>query len=238
LDFSFGASWRRVVVPEAAKSQRATATTLDCTELPAAVVPLEQAGGYQAHVIVRCLACILFGTLAAAPARADAPAYGPEIEDFDYAWPVQRFDLDSQRQKLHMSYLDVRPQRPNGRTIVLLHGKNFCAGTWETTIGALGEVGWRVIAPDQIGFCKSSKPERYQYSFQQLAANTHALLEHLGVARIALLGHSTGGMLAAGTRCSIRSKSSSWCSSTPSVWRIGRRSAHPGAASTSGTRVS
>ncbi|TMB42644.1 MAG: alpha/beta hydrolase [Deltaproteobacteria bacterium] len=95
-----------------------------------------------------------------------------------------------------MSYLDVRPQRSNGRTIVLLHGKNFCAGTWETTIRALGEAGWRVVAPDQIGFCKSSKPERYQYSFQQLAANTRALLEHLGVGRIALLGHSTGGMLA------------------------------------------
>ena len=127
---------------------------------------------------------------------AAAPAYGPELEGFDYAFPVQRFDFESQRQKLHMSYLDIRPQRPNGRAIVLLHGKNFCAGTWETTIRALSEAGWRVIAPDQIGFCKSSKPERYQYSFQQLAANTRALLDHLGVGRVALLGHSTGGMLA------------------------------------------
>lgn len=151
---------------------------------------------YQAHVIIRCLALVLLGVIAAAPVGATAVAYGPELEGFDYAWPVQRFDLESQRQKLHMSYLDVRPQRSNGRTIVLLHGKNFCAGTWETTIRALGEAGWRVVAPDQIGFCKSSKPERYQYSFQQLAANTRALLEHLGVGRIALLGHSTGGMLA------------------------------------------
>src|SRR4029077_6898988 len=50
--------------------------------------------------------------------------------------------------------------------------------------------------PDQIGFCKSSKPERYQYSFQQLARNTRDLLEQLGVARAVVLGHSTGGMLA------------------------------------------
>jgi len=119
------------------------------------------------------------------------------LEGFDYAYPVQRFDLESQRQTLHMSYLDVRPPRPNGRTVVLLHGKNFCAGTWEATIRVLGETGYRVVAPDQIGFCKSTKPERYQYSFQQLAANTHALLEHLGVKRIVLVGHSTGGMLAA-----------------------------------------
>ena len=60
----------------------------------------------------------------------------------------------------------------------------------------LSEAGYRVIAPDQIGFCKSSKPEHYQYSFQQLARNTHALLESLGVKDATIVGHSTGGMLA------------------------------------------
>ena len=134
--------------------------------------------------------------LLAAAAGADEAAYGPELEGFDYAFPVQRFELESQRQKLHMSYLDVRPRAPNGHTAVLLHGKNFCAGTWESTIRELTQAGYRVVAPDQIGFCKSSKPERYQYSFQQLAANTRALLDHLGVQRVTVLGHSTGGMLA------------------------------------------
>ena len=132
-----------------------------------------------------------------AAVAADEPAYGPELEGFPYAFPVQRYDFRSQRKKLHMSYLDVGPQAPNGRTVVLLHGKNFCTGTWENTIRALTQAGYRVIAPDQVGFCKSSKPAGYQYSFQQLAANTHALLEHLGVRRVILLGHSTGGMLAA-----------------------------------------
>src|SRR3954465_4149468 len=138
----------------------------------------------------------LLMVLMAAPAAESAPAYGPELEGFDYAWPVQRFEFESQRQKLHMSYLEVRPEKPNGRTVVLLHGKNFCAGTWEATIRALTGAGYRVIAPDQIGFCKSSKPDRYQYSFQQLAANTRALLDHLGVKRVTVAGHSTGGMLA------------------------------------------
>lgn len=50
--------------------------------------------------------------------------------------------------------------------------------------------------PDQVGFCTSSKPAHYQYSFQQLADNTHALLKQLGVKRTTVLGHSTGGMLA------------------------------------------
>ena len=125
-----------------------------------------------------------------------AASYGPELEGFDYAFPVKRFELRSQRQPLQMAYLDVAPGKANGRTAVLLHGKNFCAGTWESTIRALAQAGYRVIAPDQIGFCKSSKPERYQYSFEQLAANTRALLEKLGIQRVTLVGHSTGGMLA------------------------------------------
>src|SRR5689334_7798978 len=96
-----------------------------------------------------------------------------------------------------MGYMDVRPSRTsNGRTAVLLHGKNFCAATWEDTIKALSDAGYRVIAPDQIGFCTSTKPDGYQYSFRQLAANTNALLARLGVSHAILIGHSTGGILA------------------------------------------
>lgn len=96
-----------------------------------------------------------------------------------------------------MGYMDVPPQSPaNGRSLVLMHGKNFCGATWEGSIKALSAAGYRVIVPDQIGFCTSSKPEHYQYSFQQLAQNTHQLLARLGVSQASLLGHSTGGMLA------------------------------------------
>ncbi len=140
----------------------------------------------------------LFGALAlAAPAAAEpAPANGPDLEAFAYPHPVQRFAFTSQGVPLSMAYMDVAPATPNGRVVVLLHGKNFCAATWEGTIRALTDRGFRVIAIDQIGFCKSTKPEGYQFSFQQLAANTHALLASLGVEKAILLGHSTGGMLA------------------------------------------
>lgn len=129
-------------------------------------------------------------------AMADA-VYGERLEGFDYDYPVRQFTFTSQRQSLEMAYLDVAPTgQANGRTLVLLHGKNFCAGTWADSIRILAANGYRVVAPDQIGFCKSTKPAHYQYSFQQLAANTHALLDHLGIARATLIGHSTGGMLA------------------------------------------
>lgn len=125
------------------------------------------------------------------------PRYGPRLEGFEYPRPVQTFAFTSQSQPLEMAYLDVAPARPNGRTAVLLHGKNFCAATWVSTIDALTAAGFRVIAPDQVGFCKSSKPSGYQYSFGQLAANTHALLDMLGIERAVIVGHSMGGMLAA-----------------------------------------
>lgn len=126
------------------------------------------------------------------------PSYGPQLEGFEYPHPIQRLELTTQGQVLSMAFLDVAPTvRANGRTVVLLHGKNFCAATWEATIAVLTSAGYRVIAPDQIGFCASSKPEGYQFSFDQLAANTRALLQARGVERAVVVGHSMGGMLAA-----------------------------------------
>lgn len=126
--------------------------------------------------------------------RADT---GFRLENFDYPYAVERFSLTSQQQQLEMAYMDVAPGKlANGKTIVLFHGKNFCAATWRDSIKALSEAGYRVIAVDQIGFCKSSKPLDYQFSFHQLAANTRALLEHLDVKHFSLLAHSMGGMLA------------------------------------------
>lgn len=130
------------------------------------------------------------------PAQTTHPVYGEMLEGFAYPGPVQRLALRSQGQDLGMAYMDVKPSKTaNGRTVVLLHGKNFCSATWERTIASLSDQGFRVVAPDQIGFCASSKPRGYQFSFQQLAANTVALLDHLGIERATIVAHSMGGML-------------------------------------------
>ena len=92
--------------------------------------------------------------------------------------------------------MDFEAAKPNGKTVVLMHGKNFCGATWAGTIKELNDAGYRVVAPDQIGFCKSTKPAHYQYTFQQLAENTRKLLQSIGVSKAIVLGHSTGGMLA------------------------------------------
>lgn len=149
------------------------------------------------HAVLALLVAMFAASrsLAAEPARHEYD-YGPNLEAFAYPYPVKRYDFTSQGVAMSMAYLDVAPAKPNGRTAVLLHGKNFCAVTWQGTIDALVGAGFRVIAPDQIGFCKSTKPDGYQFSFHQLAVNTHALLVSLGIDRATIIGHSTGGMLA------------------------------------------
>lgn len=135
------------------------------------------------------------------PALAQDPAlgkaaYGAQLEGFDYPFKTEAFKVSSQGQELEMAFMDIAAENPNGRTVVLLHGKNFCGATWEGTINSLTKEGYRVIAPDQIGFCKSSKPQTYQFSFHQLAQNTKALLEQRGIDKATVVGHSMGGMLA------------------------------------------
>ncbi|MBO8209018.1 alpha/beta fold hydrolase [Acinetobacter nosocomialis] len=139
---------------------------------------------------------LFFACLTASTVSSANNVYGEHLEGFKYPYPLQYFNFSSQQQNLKMGYMDVQPPKPNGQTVVVLHGKNFCGATWEETISFLTQNGYRVIAPDQIGFCTSSKPDHYQYSFQQLAENTHSLLDKLGVKQPILLAHSTGGMLA------------------------------------------
>lgn len=122
---------------------------------------------------------------------------GANLERFDYPAPVRWYEASSQGRPIRMAYLDWAPTvRANGTTVVLLHGKNFCAATWDETARGLASAGFRVIAPDQIGFCKSSKPAGYQYSFHTMAELTGGLLDRAGVGKVVLVGHSTGGILA------------------------------------------
>ncbi len=145
--------------------------------------------------VLNLTGAITIALLSAAAAAGEGPRYGPQLQGFDYPRPVSRFSFTSQGEPLEMAYMDVKAAAPNGKTAVLLHGKNFCAATWQETIAILSAAGYRVIAPDQIGFCKSSKPAHYQFSFQQLAGNTRALMASLGISHVTMIGHSTGGML-------------------------------------------
>jgi pimeloyl-ACP methyl ester carboxylesterase len=129
-----------------------------------------------------------------APSYADAEPLGVALEGWAYPYPVQFLQFDMEGRPVRMAYMDVRPEIPNGQTIVLLHGKNFGSDYWAGTMRALSGYGYRIIAPDQIGFGKSSKPE-IRYTFAQLADNTIRLLDHLKLGRVSVVANSMGGML-------------------------------------------
>ncbi len=147
------------------------------------------------------LACVVL--LASGAARAQGlpgPTYseplGIGLETWPYPYPVRFLPLVLQGQAVRMAYMDVAPEgTPNGRTALLLHGKNFDSSYWAGVIEALRGAGFRVVVPDQVGFNKSAKPD-LAYGFDMLADATLRLLDTLGVAGVDVVGHSTGGMLA------------------------------------------
>ncbi|WP_309386138.1 alpha/beta fold hydrolase [Cerasicoccus frondis] len=118
------------------------------------------------------------------------------LEKVDYPFPVKTFAFESQQQPLEMVYMDIPAKGEPKGVVVMFHGKNFNGSYFEQTAKDLSQAGYRVVLPDQIGFGKSSKPQHYQFTFQQLAENNHALLKELGIEKFQLLGHSMGGMLA------------------------------------------
>ena len=151
-------------------------------------------------LLALCLTVVPPAARAEGAAEGTAPTYeiplGSAMEESPYPYPVRYLEVEVGRQPVRMAYMDVAPARnPNGRAVLLLHGKNFYGSYWEGTIRALADAGYRVVVPDQIGFGKSGKPE-IQYSFDLLAATTVKLLDHLKVERVAFVGHSMGGMLA------------------------------------------
>jgi len=128
-------------------------------------------------------------------ADAQREPYGIALEGFAYPYPVSLLPVVNDGEALRMAYMDVAPAKPNGRTVVLLHGRNFPASYWAPVIKVLSGAGYRVVVPDQVGFGKSSKPQG-DLHLDNLARNTIALLDHLQIQKADVVAHSMGGMLA------------------------------------------
>jgi pimeloyl-ACP methyl ester carboxylesterase len=139
------------------------------------------------------LGALLASTIVPA-AAAEREPYGIGLEGFAYPYPIEMLPLVNDGEQVRMAYMDVASAQPNGRTVVLLHGRNFPSGYWAPVIKTLTDAGYRVVVPDQIGFGKSSKPQA-DLHFDTLARNTVALLDHLQIAKADIVAHSLGGML-------------------------------------------
>ncbi|WP_407151980.1 alpha/beta fold hydrolase [Bradyrhizobium sp. ORS 86] len=147
----------------------------------------------------RPFAAALFAALLALPfapaSAAGREPYGIGLEGFPYPYPVHMLPLVNDGEQLRMAFMDVAPAQPNGRTVVLLHGRNFPSSYWAPVIKTLTDAGYRVVVPDQVGFGKSSRP-RGDLHFDNLARNTMTLLDHLQIPKADVVAHSMGGMVA------------------------------------------
>lgn len=85
---------------------------------------------------------------------------------------------------------------PASPAMILLHGFPESHRTWRHQIAEFARDHY-VIAPDQRGFARSSKPEGVEnYTPDKPVADMLALADHLGIGRFTLVGHDWGGAIA------------------------------------------
>lgn len=85
---------------------------------------------------------------------------------------------------------------PAAPAIILLHGFPESHRTWRHQIPELARTHF-VVAPDQRGFARSSKPEGVAaYRPDRPVADLLALADHFGKPRFTLVGHDWGGAIA------------------------------------------
>ncbi|MGN6268981.1 MAG: alpha/beta fold hydrolase [Sphingomonas sp.] len=85
---------------------------------------------------------------------------------------------------------------PTNPPIILLHGFPESHRTWRHQIPALAADHF-VLAPDQRGYARSSKPERVEnYTPDKLVADIMALADRFDIGRFTLVGHDWGGAIA------------------------------------------
>lgn len=83
--------------------------------------------------------------------------------------------------------------RADGTPLLLVHGTAAWSGTWFSLIPALNRAGYRVIAVDLPPFGYSDKAVQMDFSRAAQARRLLAVLNHHGVDRAVVVGHSFGG---------------------------------------------
>jgi pimeloyl-ACP methyl ester carboxylesterase len=104
---------------------------------------------------------------------------------------LQRIDLPT-GVSLDVQVAGKRADPP----IILLHGFPESHRTWRHIVPDLARDHF-VIAPDQRGYARSSKPEGVeQYTADKIDADLIALADHFDLDRFTLVGHDWGGAIA------------------------------------------
>jgi len=113
----------------------------------------------------------------------------------DYEFTANYINVDDQEGgQLRMHYLDEGDK--NGQTILLMHGNPTWSYLYRHMIKTLVEAGYRVIAPDLIGFGRSDKPtQRSDYTYARHVFWAQAVIDQLALNNITLFCQDWGGLI-------------------------------------------
>lgn len=105
-------------------------------------------------------------------------------------------ELFNRRYRLH--YVWAEPPRPALPTVVLLHDGLGAIGSWRDLPGRLAAaLEANVLVYDRWGYGQSEERPVFEDRFMEAEVPVLLeLLEHLGIERAALVGHSDGGSIA------------------------------------------
>jgi pimeloyl-ACP methyl ester carboxylesterase len=81
--------------------------------------------------------------------------------------------------------------------MILIHGFAASNLVWSKVLLELAEKGFRVIAPDLLGYGYSDKPRQFDYTILRQAEMIVSLMKRLGIERAVVVGSSYGGAIAA-----------------------------------------
>ncbi|MFF4955521.1 alpha/beta fold hydrolase [Streptomyces sp. NPDC001222] len=85
----------------------------------------------------------------------------------------------------------------DGPLVLLLHGFPETSYNWRHQMAPLAAAGYHVVAPDQRGYGRTSRPERIEdYTILHLVGDVVALIEALGERQAVVVGHDWGGPVA------------------------------------------
>ncbi len=85
----------------------------------------------------------------------------------------------------------------DGPVVLLLHGFPECWYSWRHQLVGLAAAGYRVLAPDQRGYGRSSAPaDVAEYTVLHLVGDAVAVLDDAGADRAVVVGHDWGAPVA------------------------------------------
>src|SRR5690606_33038719 len=113
-----------------------------------------------------------------------------------YPLPVNPPAVTDQQQQPEPAEMDVQPASANGDTALLVRGDGVAGACGAAEVDALPATSSPVAGPHQAAYGHASTRRHFQDSAPAPAAHTLSLLDALGMQRVAVVGHSMGGMLA------------------------------------------